>query len=319
VWIVAAVGDTVEVAGRFAPSPTGDLHLGNLRTAAIAWLAARSRGADFVVRMEDLDRQQSNSVIETAQLRDLAALGIDWDGEVVRQSDRFGRYEAAIDELATRGLVYECFCTRREIRDEIAAASSAPHGPPGSYPGTCRRLTDRERAARRDAGRRPALRLRTDGQEIGFSDRLHGTVVGTVDDVVLRRNDGVPAYNLAVVVDDAAQGVDEVVRGDDLLTSTARQIHLQELLGHPRPDYVHVPLVVGVDGDRLAKRDGLPLTIAELAAVGIGPSDLVQWIAASLHGDAPRADVTLGELVAGFDVSSITREPCQLPKFTRST
>ena len=252
------------MAGRFAPSPTGDLHLGNLRTAAIAWLAARSRGDDFVVRMEDLDRHQSSVDIEVAQLRDLDALGIDWDGSVVRQSDRFDRYEAAIDVLAARGLVYECFCSRRDIREEIASAAHAPHGPPGSYPGTCRSLTDRKRAERLASGRRPALRLRTDGQEIAFVDRVHGSVSGPVDDVVLRRNDGVPAYNLAVVVDDAAQGITEVVRGDDLLSSTPRQIHLQELLGSPRPVYVHVPLVVDDEGERLAKRQGLPLTMSEL-------------------------------------------------------
>ena len=319
VCIVAAVGDTVGVAGRFAPSPTGDLHLGNLRTAAIAWLAARSSGAGFVVRMEDLDRHQSSVAIEAAQLRDLAMLGLDWDGDVVRQSDRFDRYEAAIDELAARELVYECFCSRREIRDEIASAAHAPHGPPGSYPGTCRHLTDRERAERRTTGRRPALRLRTDGQEIVFTDRVHGTVVGTVDDVVLRRNDGVPAYNLAVVVDDASQGVDEVVRGDDLLSSTARQIHLQELLGYPRPEYVHVPLVVDVDGERLAKRDGLPLTITELTAAGVGPSDIVRWIARSIGNDTVRSTATLGDLVDGFTVSSIPLHPCPLPEFARVT
>ncbi len=256
------------VSGRFAPSPTGDLHLGNLRTAAIAWLLARSRGAGFIVRMEDLDRQQASVDIEADQLRDLARLGLDWDGEVIRQSDRFDRYDAVIAELASRGLVYECFCSRREIREEIESAAHAPHGPPGSYPGTCRRLTSHQRAQRRDTGRRPALRLRTDGQEITFDDLVHGTVTGLVDDVVLRRNDGVPAYNLAVVVDDAAQGVTEVVRGDDLLASTARQIHLQELIGVPRPRYAHVPLVVDAAGERLAKRQGLPLTLTELAEAG---------------------------------------------------
>jgi glutamyl-tRNA synthetase len=317
VCIGAAVGDTVEVVGRFAPSPTGDLHLGNLRTAAIAWLAARSRGVGFVVRMEDLDRHQSSVESEAAQLRDLAVLGIDWDGEVVRQSERFDRYEAAIDELAAGGLVYECFCSRREIRNEIAAAASAPHGPPGSYPGTCRLLTAREREDRRRAGRRPALRLRAEGQEISFVDRIHGTVVGTVDDVVLRRNDGVPAYNLAVVVDDAAQGVDQVVRGDDLLASTARQIHLQELLGHPRPEYVHVPLVVDADGERLAKRAGLPLTFDELASFGVVPSDIVQWIVGSLGRGAMHTTVTLGELVDGFDLATVPPHPCPLPDFAR--
>jgi glutamyl-tRNA synthetase len=318
VCIRPTVGDTVGVAGRFAPSPTGDLHLGNLRTAAIAWLSARARGARFVVRMEDLDPHQSSVDHEAGQLRDLVELGIDWDGDVVRQSDRFERYDAAIDDLAARGLVYECFCSRREIRDQIASASHAPHGPPGSYPGTCRRLTERERSARRDAGRHPALRLRTDNQEIVFPDRVHGSVSGVVDDVVLRRNDGVPAYNLAVVVDDAAQGIDEVVRGDDLLSSTARQIHLQELLGYARPMYAHVPLVVDAAGERLAKRHGLPLTITELAEVEVGARDVVDWIAQSLGHDASHSSVTLQGLVDGFDVTTVPRHPCPLPRFARA-
>jgi len=309
------LGDTVDVAGRFAPSPTGDLHLGNLRTAAIAWLAARSRGDDFVVRMEDLDRHQSRLEFEESQLRDLEVLGIDWDGDVVRQSERFDRYHAAIEELVARDLVYECFCSRREIREDIEAAASAPHGPPGSYPGTCRELTDGERAARRLGGRHPALRLRTDGHEIEFHDRVHGTVTGVVDDVVLRRNDGVPAYNLAVVVDDAAQAVTEVVRGDDLLASTARQIHLQELLGLARPTYVHVPLVLDADGERLAKRRGVPVTLTELDAVGVRSADVVAWIAASLGHDAAGSPVTLRDLVGGFDTDQIPSDPCPLPTF----
>jgi glutamyl-tRNA synthetase len=308
------------VAGRFAPSPTGDLHLGNLRTAAIAWLTARSRGDDFIVRMEDLDRHQSSLAFEVSQLRDLAMLGIDWDGEVVRQSERFDRYEAAIADLAARDLVYECFCTRREIRADIEAAAHAPHGPPGSYPGTCRDLTDRQRATRHLDGRQPALRLRTDGHEIEFHDRVHGIVTGVVDDVVLRRNDGVPAYNLAVVVDDAAQAVTEVVRGDDLLVSTPRQIHLQRLLGYTTPSYVHVPLVVDADGNRLAKRWGLPLTLTELAAVGVVTADVVAWIWSSLGQVAldqvPEASSdTLRGRIDGFDPAALPSQPCPLPGF----
>jgi glutamyl-tRNA synthetase len=313
------LGDTVGVAGRFAPSPTGDLHLGNLRTAAIAWLAARSCGDDFVVRMEDLDRHQSSLQFELSQLRDLEVLGIDWDGEVVRQSERFDRYDAALAELAARDLVYECFCTRREIRNDIDAAANAPHGPPGSYPGTCRKLTNGERAARRLDGRPPALRLRTDGHEIEFHDRVHGAVTGVVDDVVLRRNDGVPAYNLAVVVDDAVQGVTEVVRGDDLLASTARQIHLQELLGHSRPTYVHVSLVVDADGERIAKRRGVPVTLSELAAVGATSANVVAWIATSLGHDATGSTATLRDLVSSFDPAAIPAGPCALPSFAFRT
>ncbi len=304
------------MTGRFAPSPTGDLHLGNLRTAAIAWLAARSRGDEFIIRMEDLDRQQSSVAAEQSQLDDLAALGIDWDGAVLRQSERFDRYEAAIEHLAASDLVYECYCTRREIRDEIESASHAPHGPPGSYPGTCRELTAGERSARHLEGRRPALRLRSDARVIEFDDVVHGAVTGVVDDVVLRRNDGVPAYNLAVVVDDGLQGVTEVVRGDDLLSSTARQIHLQELLGYDRPTYVHVPLVVDAEGRRLAKRRGEPLTMADLSAIGVTARDIVRWIVESL-GFEPT--ITLRDLVSRFDPSEISIEPCPAPPFARSS
>jgi glutamyl-tRNA synthetase len=215
--------------------------------------------------------------------------------------------------LAEDGLVYECFCTRREIREEIEAASQAPHGPPGSYPGTCRRLGAADRERRRAAGRRPALRLRSDHRRIGFTDRVHGPVEAVVDDVVLRRNDGVPAYNLAVVVDDAAQGVTEVVRGDDLLTSTPRQIHLQELLDLPRPDYAHVPLVIDADGQRLAKRRGLSVTIADLAETGVGRDEVVAWLIASLgFGSAD----SLGELVGRFELARLGTSAVPAPDIT---
>lgn len=307
-------GHNDRMVGRFAPSPTGELHLGNLRTAAIAWLAARSRAAGFIVRMEDLDRHQSSPDHERSQLADLTAIGIDWDGEVVRQSERFDRYEAAIEQLVARDLVYECFCTRREIREEIEAAAQAPHGPPGAYPGTCRNLGDDDRARRRAEGRRPALRLRSDHRVVGFTDRLHGDVEAVVDDVVLRRNDGVPAYNLAVVVDDAAQGVTEVVRGADLLSSTPRQIHLQELLELPRPDYLHVPLVVDADGERLAKRRGMSVTISDLAARGIDADDVVEWLVESLDLGAA---ASLDELIERFDVARLATDPVPAPAVTR--
>ena len=303
------------MTGRFAPSPTGDLHVGNLRTAAIAWLSARAAGDRFLVRMEDLDRVQSATDHEDGQLRDLAAIGLDWDGDVVRQSERFDRYDAAIADLAARGLVYECYCTRREIREEIESSAQAPHGPPGAYPGTCRTLTRAERAARRTEGRRPALRLRSDHRTVTFTDRLVGPVSGVVDDVVLRRNDGVPAYNLAVVVDDAAQGVTEVVRGDDLVSSTPRQIVLQDLLGLPRPAYLHVPLVVDRSGERLAKRRGSPVTITDLAAQGVGIDEIVAWITSSIGTGNGAEDLTLSGLVARFVVADLPRRPCPAPRF----
>jgi glutamyl-tRNA synthetase len=242
------------LTGRFAPSPTGTLHLGNLRTALLAWLFARSAGSRFLVRMEDLDTARVRPGSAEEQLSDLEAIGLDWDGEVVYQSQRLDRYEAAIARLRDAGLVYECFCTRAEIR----AAASAPHGPlpEGAYPGTCLRLTDAELAERRAAGRPPALRVRAQTARVGFEDRLLGEQEGVVDDFVVRRNDGAAAYNLAVVVDDAAQGVEEVVRGDDLLDTTPRQLFMASALGLPAPAYAHVPLVLGPDGARLAKRHG---------------------------------------------------------------
>jgi len=307
------------VSGRFAPSPTGDLHLGNLRTALVAWLAARSSGRGFVVRMEDLDRVTSSHDHEARQLADLAALGIDWDGPVLRQSDRFGLYRAAIEQLTEAGRVYPCYCTRREIRAEIDAAPRAPHGlADGAYPGTCRDLSADERTAREHAGRRPALRLRTDWEVIEFDDRIAGAFAGAVDDVVLARADGVPAYNLAVVVDDAAQGVTQVVRGDDLLSSTPRQLLLQRLLDLPHPDYMHVPLVLGADGQRLAKRHGA-VTIGDLAADGWSVGDVIGVLAVSLGLARPGESVTVEQLVDRFDPDCVPRTAVHLADLQRST
>src|SRR4051812_13262713 len=222
------------------------LHLGNLRTALLAWLFARSAGARFLVRVEDLDQGRSRPHFEQAQLDDLAAIGLDWDGEIVRQSERHALYEQAIARLDADGLLYPCFCTRAEIRE----ASSAPHGPlpEGAYPGTCRALTAAQRAERERSGRPPALRVDAGSARIEVTDRVVGTYAGVVDDFVVRRNDGAAAYNLAVVVDDAAQGIGEVVRGADLLDTTPRQVLLARALGVPEPAYAHVPLVLGPDG-----------------------------------------------------------------------
>lgn len=316
------------MSGRFAPSPTGDLHLGNLRTAVIAWLAARSAGLGFVIRMEDLDRVQAAVEHETRQLADLAALGVRSDLGVIRQSGRFDRYHAAIDGLTERGLTYECYCSRREVRAEIEAAPSAPHLPPGAYPGTCRDLTDIERKEERrrlaNDGRRPALRLRAplNATTICVDDLVAGRFEGGVDDTVLRRNDGVPSYNVAVVIDDAAQGVTQVVRGDDLLDSTPRQIHLQRLFGLPTPAYAHVPLVVGDDGERLAKRHG-SVTLTALSDAGIAPAQVLAWIVDSLRDDGRSTRVTgipdanpsdlLDRALESFDVTSLGSPPIVAP------
>jgi glutamyl-tRNA synthetase len=301
------------MAGRFAPSPTGELHLGNLRTALVAWLAARSSGRSFLVRIEDLDRVTSSVEHERQQLADLAAIGLDWDGPVVRQSDRFERYRVEIERLRHAGRVYECYCTRREIRAEVDAAASAPHVhlPDGAYPGTCRDLTPADRRARRAAGRRPALRLLTDNEVIGVDDLLAGRFEGAVDDVVLARADGVPAYNLAVVVDDIAQGVTQVVRGDDLLSSTPRQVLLYRLLGVEPPEYLHVPLVLGDDGQRLAKRHGA-VTLSDLHAHGRSDSEVVGILARSLGLAAESENPSMSDLVGRFDPQRLPRAPVTL-------
>jgi glutamyl-tRNA synthetase len=286
------------VNGRYAPSPTGDLHLGNLRTALLAWLFARSAGSRFLVRMEDLDTGRVREGAAERQLADLAELGLDWDGDVAFQSQRLDRYGEAIGRLQAAGRLYECFCTRAEIR----AAASAPHGPlpEGAYPGTCLHLTDAERAERRAAGRSPALRIRADAARVGFEDRILGRVEGAVDDFVVQRNDGAPAYNLAVVVDDAAQSIEEVVRGADLADTTPRQLLLARELGLPEPAYAHVPLVLGPDGARLAKRHG-GVTLREVA-----PGAALRWMVESL--DLPPADSPAG-LLAGFDPAALPRTP----------
>ncbi len=228
--------------GRYAPSPTGDLHLGNLRTAVIA----RRRASHLTIRIDDLDTGRVREHFVESQLADLAAVGVEGDA-VVRQSERVDLYEAALARLDT----YPCYCTRAEIREAV----SAPHGPGGPpYPGTCRDRIDRP-------SRPPALRVRADG---------------TVDDFVVRRNDGAIAYNLATVVDDAELGIEEVVRGADLADSTPRQVWLARALGHRPPEFVHVGLVLGADGERLAKRHGA-VTLRD-----VDPAAARAWIEGSL-------------------------------------
>lgn len=297
------------VRGRFAPSPTGPLHLGNLRTALVAWLMARRVGGEFTVRMEDLDRVTSSPQHEAGQLAALRSIGLDWDGDVVRQSERFVLYRAAIDRLRALGLVYECFCTRSEIRQSARAPQGADVD--GVYPGTCRHLSEEQRRVKRRAGRSPALRLLSDGRTVSFDDLVAGPQVGRVDDVVLQRNDGVPAYNLAVVVDDAAQVVTEVVRGDDLLATTARQVELHRLLDLAVPRYAHVPLVLAPDGSRLAKRHGA-VTLDDLAARGFSPGDVCGRLAASLGIDIGRSAVMAGDLLDRFDLQLVPRGPWRL-------
>ena len=244
-----------EVRGRFAPSPSGRMHLGNLWSCLLAWLAARSAGGSIVLRLEDLDPDRCRQEYCDQVMRDLEWLGLDWDGEPVYQSRRTEAYAAAFRELERQGLVYPCYCTRAE-----RLASSAPHRSDGItvYDGRCRSLTAPERE-KLEKTRRPAWRAAVGEKSISFCDMLCGKYEEDLKmdcgDFILRRSDGVYAYQLAVVVDDAEMGVTQVVRGSALLSSTPRPIWLQERLNLPHPQYGHVPLLLAPDGRRLAKRD----------------------------------------------------------------
>ena len=295
-------------AGRYAPSPTGDLHLGNARTALIAWLWARRAGGRFLLRFEDLDLARVRPGCADEQAAALAWLGLDWDGEPIAQSARGSLYDAAIATLRERGVLYECFCSRADVR----RAASAPHGPDGPvYTGACRELTAHERAGRMAHGRAPALRVRMEG-ELDFADDLLGpqqeALAHTSGDIVVRRSDGVIAYQLAVVVDDDAQRVTHVVRGADLLASTARQLRLYDLLGlAPVPAHAHVPLLLGDDGERLAKRHGAA-GLAELRERGADPRAVVGWLAASAGLREAPEPCSPAELVADFDPAALRRD-----------
>jgi len=265
-----------------------------LRTALLAWLFARSQRGRFVLRIEDLDHARSREQYALRTISDLRTLGLDWDGEPLRQSTRLELHRAAFEQLRSAGHVYPCWCSRAEVR----RASLAPHArePHDAYPGTCRRLSARERAERERSGRPIAWRLAGDRRRIAFTDLLHGERAAEVDDFVLWRGDGAPAYNLAVVVDDADQGIGEVVRGDDLLETTPRQVLLATLLDLEVPQYVHVPLVLGADGKRLAKRHGA-VTLAERLQGGERIEEVVGWLAASCGLAPPGAALRCPQLM----------------------
>jgi glutamyl-Q tRNA(Asp) synthetase len=235
--------------GRFAPSPTGPLHFGSLVAALASYCDARAAGGEWLVRIEDVDEPRSRSVAETTILTTLERYGFAWDGEVVRQSERTALYAAALTQLAARGLAYECACTRRELERAPAGASGER-----VYPGTCSNGIPADRSDRLQR----AWRVRVGGGVIEYRDRLQGAgtqhLAREVGDFVLRRADGLFAYQLAVVVDDAAEGITHVVRGADLLASTPRQIFLQQLLGYPTPSYLHVPIAVDAAGEKLSKQ-----------------------------------------------------------------
>ena len=239
--------------GRFAPTPSGRMHLGNVFAALIAWLSVRSQGGTLILRMEDLDTQRTNSEYAELLREDLLWLGLDWDAEAQPQSQRTAVYQEYFDILAAQGLLYPCYCSRNQLH-----SVNAPHLSDGTYiyPGTCRDLTDSRRAEFQHA---PAWRIRVPHRQWTVQDLLQGTYTENLaencGDFIVRRADGMFVYQLAVTVDDALSGVTEVVRGADLLSSVPRQMYLQELLGFPHPAYGHVPLLLAPDGRRLSKRD----------------------------------------------------------------
>jgi glutamyl-tRNA synthetase len=291
--------------GRYAPSPTGTFHIGNLRTAVLAWLCARQSGSAFLLRWDDLDVTAA-AEHEATQRRDLAALGIDFDGDEMRQTDRIDVYRSVIEDLRAAGRTYRCWCSRREIRE----AAAAPHTTVGVYPGTCRDLSSAETQEREAQGRPPALRLRTEIDVRPFIDTQVGDVIGAIDDFVLQRGDGTPAYNLAVVVDDIEQGVEEVVRASDLLDSTGRQAHLYDHLGTSEPVWTHVPLCVDDSGDRLAKRDG-SLGLDAWRAAGGTVATLLEAMAVTFGmPGGERPDST--SLLDGFDRDRLPQAPSML-------
>jgi glutamyl-tRNA synthetase len=308
------------VRGRFAPSPTGGLHVGNARTALLAWLHARAAGGRFVMRVEDLDVGRVRPGVMEAQLEELRWLGLDWDEgpdaggphAPYVQSARGEWYEAALRRLAERGLLYGCVCSRRDI----AAAASAPHmGEEGPrYPGTCRgRAVDAAAPSLLRLGvSELALRLGVEPGEVCFGDLLMGRrcydPAAETGDFVVRRKDGAAAYQLAVVVDDAAMGITHVVRGADLLSSTARQLLLYRALGLPPPAFLHVPLMLGGDGERLAKRHGA-VSLAELRARGVRPERVAGWLAATCGLAEEGEEAAAEELVGRFAVERLPREP----------
>ncbi|WP_379120358.1 tRNA glutamyl-Q(34) synthetase GluQRS [Paenibacillus hodogayensis] len=304
------------IRGRFAPTPSGRLHIGNARSALLAWLHIRAAEGQFILRIEDIDKSRSRAAYAEQMTNELRWLGLDWDegpdiggpyGPYV-QSLREERFQHALETLGLNGKLYPCFCSRAEL----AAIASAPHGLESegpAYPGTCRHHTEEDRASRA-AAKQPSLRFAMPEREIAFDDMAMGPqrfAPGAGGDFVVKRADGVIGYQLAVVVDDAAMGVTHVVRGCDLLDSTPRQMALYESFGWPIPRFGHIPLLVGTDGRRLAKRDDAVM-LGEIRAAGTKPERVVGWLAYwSGLTDRPEP-LAAAELIPLFDWASVSRD-----------
>lgn len=298
------------VVGRFAPTPSGSMHLGNLFSCLLAWLSARSQGGRVILRMENLDTQRTSREFGEQLMRDLEFLGLDWDEGPYWQSERGGYYQKCLDKLSAQGLVYPCFCSRAELH-----AADAPHASDGDYiyQGRCRGLTGDE-IAQRSKDRPPAARLRAEGR-VGFTDLHYGWYEQDLQrdcgDFLLRRSDGVFAYQLAVVADDGAMGVTEVVRGRDLLSSAPRQLYLYGLLGLPAPEFAHIPMLLSGDGRRLSKRDadmGLEALRERFSAEEI--VGRLAWLGGLLDRPEP---VRARDLVQVFSWEKVPMEDIYLP------
>ena len=315
------------IRGRLAPSPTGYIHLGNAWAFMLAWLAARASSGEVVLRIEDIDPQRSRPEYTAALIEDLTWLGLDWDygpdkpesagGRMgpFEQSHRAQHYAAAIAQLESAGLTYPCFCTRKELRSMAGAPHVDDAGAP--YPGTCRSLNQEQRQALLESGRRPCLRLRCPDGPVNFSDTVFGpqsyTLADCGGDFALRRSDGVVAYQLAVAVDDALMGINQVVRGRDILISTPRQIALLKLLGYGAPAYAHVPLLLDDEGERLAKRHQ-SLALRNLRQMGADPRRITGLLGA-LAGCNPGGNAASpAELIPFFSLSRLDGDDIRLER-----
>ena len=289
------------VVGRFAPTPSGRMHLGNVFAALIAWLSVRSRKGELVLRMEDLDTQRTSSDFAEVLRDDLRWLGLTWDVETAPQSQRSAVYDRYFEKMMDEGLLYPCYCTRSQLH-----SVNAPHLSDGTYvyPGTCRTLTEPP------AGRKPAWRVMVPDREWSFRDRVQGdytlNLATGCGDMVVRRADGVYVYQLAVTVDDGESGVTEVVRGMDLLSSAPRQMYLQELLGFAHPEYGHVPMLLAPDGRRLSKRDR-DLDLGELRK-RVSPEQLIGTLAFASGLIDRNAPISARELAAEFSWERLSGE-----------
>ena len=298
-----------QVVARLAPSPTGVLHLGNARSFLLAWLSARAVGGRVLLRIEDLDGPRVKEGVLQATLEDLEWMGLDWDGEMLVQTNRLAVYDAAVEDLIAAGAAYPCVCSRKEVEEAASAPhESLPHEAAG-YGGTCRGRFESRAHARAQTGRDAAVRFKVETNSVSFVDGFLGQQQGAIaGDFVVQKRDGVAAYQLACVVDDGATGVSEVLRADDLVPSTPRQLLLFKALNLTPPAYIHTPLLVGADGRRLAKRHG-DTSLRRFREDGVTSQQLIGYLA-HRSGLAPEAvPCSPHELINGFCLESIPRGP----------